>query len=269
MRHGLFVPAFDELALPNRLVEVARAAEAAGWDGIFLWDHLEYPAPVRNILDPFVCLSAIAVSTSTILLGPMVTPLTRRRLAVVAKQATTLDLLSGGRLVLGLGLGDDADFGERSSLDAFSDSKARGRGLTEGLIVLDRLMSGAPCAHDGEFYRVPKVSFLPASRDEGRVPFWLAARWPHRAPLVRAANYQGVVTIQLTEPADVLTLRQKLAEYGADMSNFEIVLDPTGSLERDASVWSDAGVTWLLHREGPFDMRYVEVLDRVRAGPQR
>jgi alkanesulfonate monooxygenase SsuD/methylene tetrahydromethanopterin reductase-like flavin-dependent oxidoreductase (luciferase family) len=269
MRHGLFVPAFDELASPSRLVDVARAAEGVGWDGIFLWDHLEYPAPVRNILDPFVCLSAIAVSTSTILLGPMVTPLTRRRLAVVAKQATTLDLLSSGRLVLGLGLGDDADFGERSSLNTFPDSKARGRGLTEGLIVLDRLMSSAPAEHDGEFYRVPEMSFRPASREEGRVPFWLAARWPHRTPLVRAANYEGVVIIQLTEPEDVLTLRQQMAEYGADLSTFEIVLDPTGSPESDSSVWSDAGVTWLLHREGPFDMRYGEVLDRVHAGPQR
>jgi alkanesulfonate monooxygenase SsuD/methylene tetrahydromethanopterin reductase-like flavin-dependent oxidoreductase (luciferase family) len=267
MRHGLFIPAFDELASPHRLIELAQAAERAQWDGLFLWDHLTYSAPVRELLDPFVCLSAIATETSRLALGPLVTPITRRSLAVVARQATTLDLLSKGRFVLGIGLGDDPELGERSRMGEFADGKARGRALTESVEVLRRLMSGSEVTHDGEFYRVASTSFRPVAREHGTVPFWLAARWPHHAPLARAATYDGVVVIQLTDPADVAKLRSQLASHGADLKTFEVVLDPTGSAELDPSAWSDAGVTWLLHREGPFEMRYDEVLDRVSAGP--
>lgn len=267
MRHGLFIPAFDELASPHRVIELAQAAERARWDGIFLWDHLTYQEPVREILEPFVCLSAIAASTSRLLLGPLVTPITRRSLAVVARQSATLDLLSRGRLVLGIGLGDDPELGERARFGEFADAKARGRALTEGVEVLRQLMSGSEVTHDGEFYKVDTTSFLPAARDHGDVPFWLAARWPHRAPLERAAKYDGVVVIQLTDPADVATLRARLSSHGADLSSYDVVLDPTGSKERDHTAWSDAGVTWLLHREGPFEMRYDEVLDRVSSGP--
>ena len=268
MRHGLFIPAFDELASPDRLVEIATAAERAQWDGIFLWDHLTYRSPVREILDPFVCLSAIATATSRLRLGPLVTPVTHRSLAVVARQSTTLDLLSRGRFVLGLGLGDDPQLGERARFAEYPDARARGRGLTESVGVLRQLMSGVPMAHDGEFYRVLDTAFLPASRAPGdNVPFWLAARWPHEAPLKRAAAFEGVVVIQLTEPADVPTLRSRLATNGADLTTFEVVLDPTGSEVRDPTAWADAGVTWLLHREGPFDLRYGAVLERVSAGP--
>jgi alkanesulfonate monooxygenase SsuD/methylene tetrahydromethanopterin reductase-like flavin-dependent oxidoreductase (luciferase family) len=267
MRHGLFVPAFDELANPDRLVTIAGAAERARWDGIFLWDHLTYPAPVRELLDPYVCLAAIAASTTHLALGPMVTPITRRSLAVVARQAATLDRLSNGRLVLGIGLGDDPHLGERSRAVEYPDARARGRALTEASGVLRVLLDGDEVTHAGEYYDVPSTTFLPAARDDGHVPFWLAARWPHRAPLERAARYDGVVIISLTDPADVATLRDRLTAYGADLSSFEVVLDPAGSPERDHSAWADAGVTWLLHREGPFDLRYDEVLERVSSGP--
>lgn len=119
MRHGLFIAPFDELADPHRMMELAVATERAGRDGIFLWDHLDYPEPVEAILDSYACLSAIGSVTTRIQLGPMVTPLTKRCLAVVARQSTTLELLSNGRLIMGFGLGDDADIGGRSTFDEF------------------------------------------------------------------------------------------------------------------------------------------------------
>src|ERR1700739_4650068 len=151
MRHALFLPAFDGLADPDRVVQLAQAAEASGWDGLFLWDHLLYGPRVRDILDPYICLAAVAAATSTIQLGPMVTPLVRRRPAVLARQAVTLDLLSHGRLVLGLGLGDDYA-GEFSSFGDTVDAPTRGRMLSEGLDVLVQLMAGPPRAHHREFF---------------------------------------------------------------------------------------------------------------------
>ena len=85
MQQGLFFPAFDGVADPHRLVELAQIAESAGWDGVFLWDHLLYSGGVTKILDPYISLAAIASATSTIQLGAMVTPLNRRRPQVVAR----------------------------------------------------------------------------------------------------------------------------------------------------------------------------------------
>ncbi|HVB71810.1 MAG TPA: LLM class flavin-dependent oxidoreductase [Acidimicrobiales bacterium] len=269
MRYGLFLPPFDELADPHRLMDVAASAEAAGWDGMFLWDHLDYVPPVRQILDPYTCLAAIATVTSTMQIGPMITPLTRRRLAVLARQAATLDILSRGRLVLGLGLGDDADIGERSSFTEFADDRARGRALSEGLETLTGLLSGREVTHSGEFYRVDGVTFEPVSRRLGGVPIWLAARWPHPAPLRRAAKYQGVVVIQLSEPDDVAKLRDQLLAEGADLDSYEIALWAGDLGSTDAERWDRAGVTWVLRSAGPFDIRFDEVARLVSEGPRR
>ena len=91
MKHGLFLPAFDGLADAAKMADLAVLAEEEGWDGFFVWDHIRYPATVRDILDPYVCLALMAAQTSRIILGPMVTPLIRRRPQVLARQAVTLD----------------------------------------------------------------------------------------------------------------------------------------------------------------------------------
>ncbi len=265
MRHALFFPAFDGLADPARVVQVAQASEASGWDGLFLWDHLLYGPRVRDILDPYICLAAIAAATSTIQLGPMVTPLVRRRPAVLARQAVTLDLLSHGRLVLGLGIGDDG-VGELSSFGDTVDAPTRGRMLSEGLEVLTQLLQGDPVDHEGDFYRAAGgVRFLPAPQREGGIPIWLAARWPHPAPIRRAARYQGIVVIQMPGPDEMAELKRRLVEEGADLDNFDIVMLRTPG--DDATAWAEAGVTWLMTQLGPFDLDFKEALACASAGP--
>lgn len=265
MRHAVFVPAFDGLADPDRVVELAVAAESSGWDGFFLWDHLLYGTRVRDILDPYVCLAAVAAATSTIELGPMVTPLVRRRPAVLARQAVTLDLLSHGRLVLGLGIGDDT-VGEFSSFGDTADAPTRGRMLTEGLEVLVRLLSGEGVDHQGEFYRASGGhAFNPPPARDGGIPLWLAARWPNPAPIRRAAKYQGIVVIQMPTPEDMGELKRRLVDAGADLDHFDIVMLRTAG--DDAAAWAAAGVTWLMTQLGPFDLKFDEALERVTAGP--
>ena len=105
MKRGIFLAPFDELADPRLIAELARDAERAGFDGFFLWDHVDYREPVQAILDPWVCMAAIAAATERVLIGPLITPPARRRIHKLARETATLDLLSGGRFVFGAGLG--------------------------------------------------------------------------------------------------------------------------------------------------------------------
>ena len=179
-RRGLFVAPFDALADPRLVGDLAAAADAAGWDGFFVWDHLQYGGRVTAIADAWTCCAAIAMRTERLLFGPMVTPLPRRRPQVVARQAASLAVLSGGRFVLGLGLGDDW-VGEFSSFADEPDPRVRGRMLDEGLEVLTALLSGDPVDHDGAHYAAHEVRFHPAPT----VPIWLAGRFGNSAPLRR------------------------------------------------------------------------------------
>ncbi len=266
MRQGIFFPAFDGVADPHRLVTLAAAAEHAGWDGLFLWDHLLYDGDVSKILDPYIALAAIAGATTTIQLGAMVTPLNRRRPQVLARQAVTLDLLSNGRLILGFGIGDDGDVGELSKFGEVTDEKIRGRMLSEGLEVLTGLLSGRPVNHVGEYFRADGVTFLPTSARVGGIPIWLAARWPNAAPIRRAAHYGGVFVIQMKDPSDVAQLRQRLADEGADLEHFDVVV--SGYIGDDPSPWARAGVDWFLNWIGPYHMDFDEVLEMIVEGPR-
>jgi alkanesulfonate monooxygenase SsuD/methylene tetrahydromethanopterin reductase-like flavin-dependent oxidoreductase (luciferase family) len=266
LRQGLFFPPFDALADPELVAGIGADAEKAGWDGVFLWDHLLFSEPVREILDPWICLAAIAMVTERIRLGPMVTPLARRRPPVLARQAATLDRLSGGRLILGFGLGDDGRVGELTRFGEEADPVARGQALTEGLEVLAGLLSGQPVHHIGTHYTADGVSFLPPHTQPGGIPVWLAARWPNVKPLRRAVGYDGVFTIGIPNPDQLAEWSRSIAAM-APRAGFEIVV--SGRPGNDPSPWSKAGATWWLTQLGPYDLDVDEVRAVVRAGPHR
>ena len=111
MQFAIDLPSFGPFSDANRVAQLAVEAEEAGWNGFFLWDHINYklagsPDPVA-IADPWIMLAAMALRTTNLKLGPMVTPLPRRRPWKLARETVTLDHLCGGRLVLGVGLGSD------------------------------------------------------------------------------------------------------------------------------------------------------------------
>src|SRR3954451_10081698 len=160
-RRGIFVAPFDELAEPRLLAELAAEAEAEGWDGFFLWDHIVYSAPTSAVLDPWIAMAAIAMTTERLITGPMVTPLSRRRPHKLARETVTLDLLSGGRLVLGIGLGSDRH-GELAPFGEVSEPCEQAALLDQGL---ERLQA----YWDGEF--------LPRPVQRPRIPVWAAAKW--------------------------------------------------------------------------------------------
>lgn len=258
-RRGLFVAPFDALADPRAVADLAARAEGAGWDGFFLWDHLQYGDRVNEIADVWTCCAAVAMRTERLLFGPMVTPLPRRRPQVLARQAASLAVLSAGRFVLGLGLGDDW-VGEFSSFGDEADPKVRGRMLDEGLETLTALLSGNPVDREGTHYVARNARFRPAPA----VPIWLAGRFGNRAPLRRAARYDGFFVIGLETPDDLEELTAAVADHDP-APGFEIVLDLRP--DQDPGPWLDRGASWVLTRIGPFDIDLADVRRIIDAGP--
>ncbi len=258
-RRGLFVAPFDALADPRVVGDLAAAAEAAGWDGFFVWDHLQYGDRVSEIADPWTCCAAIALRTERLLFGPMVTPLPRRRPQVLARQAASLAVLSGGRFVLGLGLGDDW-VGEFSAFDDEPDPKVRGQMLDEGLEVLAALLAGEPVDHDGAHYAARDVRFRPAPA----VPIWLAGRFGNRAPLRRAARHDGFFVIGLQGPGDLDVVADAVAGHDP-ATGFDVVVDLQP--EQDVTPWLDRGASWVLTRIGPYDLELDDVGRIIAEGP--
>jgi alkanesulfonate monooxygenase SsuD/methylene tetrahydromethanopterin reductase-like flavin-dependent oxidoreductase (luciferase family) len=275
VRFGVSVPNIGDLDV---LLELGSEAEAAGWDGFFLWDHMrfatEFPVPV---FDPWVVLAAVAERTERILLGPMVTPVARRRPWKLARETVTLDHLSRGRLVFGAGLGypPDADF---ALLGEDPDDRVRAGKLDEGLEILARLWAGDPFDFEGEHYRIQQTQFLPTPLQRPRIPIWVAGGWPNRAPFRRAARWDGVYPLaadasgalrplELERYAEVLAY---VAQHRTSQGPFDVVA--SGVADGDAAAiapYEDAGVTWWMESDEGVPGWQDRMLDRIRSGPPR
>lgn len=250
MKYGLTLPIFDRLADPALLADLAAEADAAGWDGVFVWDHVYYRRPALAATDPWISLAAMAVATSTIRLGPMVTPLARRRPQVLARQVAALDRLSSGRVVLGTGLGLDMSGEEFERFGEITDVRVRAARYDEALELVGRLLSGDRIDHRGQHFTARDVEFLPRPV-QAPVPLWVAARWPNRRPLDRAAQHDGAFIIDLPEPADLAAACEHLAaRRPRGMDGFEVVVH--GPADGDPRPWAGAGATWWLTTFDPF-----------------
>jgi alkanesulfonate monooxygenase SsuD/methylene tetrahydromethanopterin reductase-like flavin-dependent oxidoreductase (luciferase family) len=255
MRSGLFVPIFDELADPSLVARLSAEAEEAGWHGVFVWDHVRWREPILEVADAWITLAAIAVATRAIRLGPMVTPLARRRPVKVAKETVTLDQLSGGRLTLGVGLGSDRSGNELSITGEELDDRRRARMLDEALEILTAAWSGEPVHHRGEHYTVEGMRFLPRPVQRPGIPVWVGGYPGKRGPLRRAARFQGFFPVDLEHPdqlAEIVTeLTTLRKEIGRDVTEpFDVVAAlPLGT---DPAPYTSAGATsWMV--EFPWD----------------
>ena len=180
------VPNVGPFGDPLLLVELAVAAEEHGWDGFFVWDHLLYHDQRWDVADPVAVIAAVAARTARIRFGILVNVLARRRIGEVARESVTVDLLSGGRLVVGAGLGSlEAEF---TAFGESADARQRAARLDESLGLLDALWSGEPVTARGQYLTAVDVRMLPRPVQRPRIPVWVGGRWPAKAPFRRAAR---------------------------------------------------------------------------------
>jgi alkanesulfonate monooxygenase SsuD/methylene tetrahydromethanopterin reductase-like flavin-dependent oxidoreductase (luciferase family) len=250
---------------------LAAEAEAAGWDGFFVWDQMRWTEPVLDVADPWITLAAIATATEAIRLGPLVTPLARRRPAKVARETATLDQLSGGRLTLGVGLGSDRFAGELSLTGEELDDRRRARMLDESLNILTAAWSGEPVHHRGEHYTVGGMRFLPRPVQRPGVPIWVAGFPGNTRPMRRAARYQGFFPANVEHPdqfADITAAVTALREQsGRDTEPYDLVTGlPPGT---DPAPYAAAGATWWLVEFGPDTATIDQVRGAIHDGPAR
>jgi alkanesulfonate monooxygenase SsuD/methylene tetrahydromethanopterin reductase-like flavin-dependent oxidoreductase (luciferase family) len=272
MKFGLDVSTTGEFADPRVLAQLAQEAEAAGWDGFFVWDVLLGKDPV---LDPWVALAVLALATTRIKLGVLVTPLARHRPWLVARTLANLDQISGGRMICTVGLGhQDADFA------AFGEDphpRVRAQKLDEGLAILAGLWGDAPFSFAGAHYTLQDVTLLPRPVQQPRIPIWVVGGWPRKPPFRRAAHWDGVclmpTRMDSMEWLTVEDFRACLAYVQAHRTGdgpFDVVM--SGELAEDphearaqAARFAEAGATWWM--EDGVGWTLAEQRERIRRGP--
>ncbi len=276
MRFAVYVPNFDTFGSVDTLVALAQAAEAAGWDGFFVWDHLLPDADSAHgpVADPWIALTAIASATSRLRFGALVTPFPRRRPWKLARETVTLDHYSGGRLVVGAGIGGDW-WREYSAVGEPSDVRRRGAMLDEGLDVLTGLWTGTPLTYKGTYYTVEDAHFLPPPYQTPRIPIWVAGVWPGTRPFRRAARWDGIFPTGRTgtpSPDAMRQMRAYIDRYRTATTPFDVVFGgrahELAAAERSAHVaaYAAAGVTWWLESVWA-DVALTEVRSIIDAGP--
>jgi len=285
MRYSVNVPNFGEFAAPEVFAEVARRAEEAGWDALLVWDHVvEQKDLRREIADPWILLTAAALATRRIRLGTAITPVARRRPAKLAREVATLDRLTGGRMVLGAGLGAPV-IDEYASFGDTTDTRVLAERLDESLHALDLLWSAESVTYRGNQITLDDVVFLPAPVQRPRVPIWVGGIWPNKAPMRRAARWDGAIPamagVEVARPPQVnevrelvLFLRRCRAENGLADKSFDIVIggmSPTGPAAGHDVIGplADLGVTWWDERMpwGDDLERTEPILRRIEHGP--
>jgi alkanesulfonate monooxygenase SsuD/methylene tetrahydromethanopterin reductase-like flavin-dependent oxidoreductase (luciferase family) len=258
--YALYLPNYGVFGDARRVADLAREAEQVGWEGFFLWDHV---APTSGpdghgepAVDPWIALTAVALNTQTIRIGTTVTPIPRRRPWKLSRETVSLDRLSNGRLILGVGIG--LGEGEWGDLGEEADSRVRGAMLDEGLAVLTGLWSGEPFSYEGQYYHIKHAHFLPTPI-QPTIPIWVGGFWPNKAPFRRMAQWDGMIPLfQAHGPEQVALLKEAVAfvqeqrrEIGQqgpfDVANIGVTPgdDPAEAAIRVGAA-ADAGMTWWL-----------------------
>jgi alkanesulfonate monooxygenase SsuD/methylene tetrahydromethanopterin reductase-like flavin-dependent oxidoreductase (luciferase family) len=276
VRYAVDLPNVGPFADPALLCRFAVAAEDSGWDGFFLWDHLLY-SDDWPVVDPWVTLAAIATRTVRLRLGLCVAGLARQLPWEVAKRAVTIDQLSGGRFVLGVGLGSRPD--EYTAFGQSANESLRAERLDEALDVITSSWSGKSFSHDGRHFQVAAPAMIPVPLQRPRIPIWVGGRWPNRAPFRRAARFEGVFPIHASygsgetmPPGELRQVVDYVAAHRADTA-FDVALEGRTSPGQQAAErigeYVDAGLTWWVEALGWWRGDLSCARERVDAGPPR
>lgn len=281
MRYGISLPNYDLYSDPRILVDLAREAEDAGWDGVFIWDA--FGGGKEAAADPWIALGAIAQVTSRIRFGPYVTPLARRRPWKVAREAISLDHLSQGRMILPIGYGAITDPGFNKVGEDLS-AKGRTERMDEGLRIIAGLMTGEEFSFRGTHFQVDAMTLTPKPVQQPRIPIWVDTFWPSERSVGRALAYDGLfANVRPKEngenpwitPDDIADLSLWIGQYRVAETPFDIIREggtPGDDPNKAAEIvrpFAEAGVTWWV--EEVWKHLYDGTLDtmrrRIQQGP--
>jgi len=279
LKFGVSLPNHGKYGDIHQMIELALMAEESGWDGFFIWDHIARgKAP---ILDPWIAMAAIANNTKEMRLGLLVTPLARRRPWKVAREIVTLDHLSKGRMILGVGLGD-FEGKEFENFGEITDKPTRGEMLDEGLEIIQGLQAGNEFSFSGKHFKVDQTVFNPASFQKPRIPVWVGGKWPNKKPFRRGARWDGIVPIHRSRnlksyltPEEILEIKSYVKKYRATNDPFDICMSgilPAKNLTEDRNIvqpYKDAGATWWIDFVYTATGSLKKNIERIRFGPPR
>ena len=271
MKHGLFIPNFGAFSEAQAFAALASEAEEAGWDGIYIWDHILL-ADATPMCDPWIAMAAAATATGRIRLGPMVTPMPRRHPWKLSREIVTLDRLSEGRLDFGVGIGHPPDT-EYETFGHDSDARVRADKLDESLAIVTGMWQGEPFSFEGTHYRVEEQTFLPTPVQQPRVPIWVAATWPNKRPFRRAARWDGVFPLKVGESGfvdmsydDIAKMMSYVHAHRPSSEPLEFIAGNGDATDRSVEEMEALGVTWLFYNL--WDMS-AESMAKVSGGPWR
>jgi alkanesulfonate monooxygenase SsuD/methylene tetrahydromethanopterin reductase-like flavin-dependent oxidoreductase (luciferase family) len=273
MHYGFLLPAAASL---TETIQLTKEGEEAGWDGIFYGhDSIEFMA--YPLYDPWLVMTAQALSTQRVRLGTFVMPLARRRPWKVAREALTLDHLSHGRLILSVGLGAVEDGGFRKVGEPLS-KKVRAELLDESLSILTGLWSGKPFSFEGKHYHLQEMTFLPTPVQQ-RLPIWVVGGWKSEKSMARALRYDGVIPQILgaaynehASPEQIRAIKDYVHSHRQASTPFDILAQgqthPKDRKPSDDLVasYQQAGATWWI--EDWYLSPVEEGRKRLQAGPQ-
>jgi alkanesulfonate monooxygenase SsuD/methylene tetrahydromethanopterin reductase-like flavin-dependent oxidoreductase (luciferase family) len=228
-----------------------------------------------EIFDPWILRGAVAARTKRIKIVANITPLPRRRAWKVARETATLDRLSNGRLIFGVGIGNPPEdfslFGEES------DPKVRAERLDESLEIITGLWTGKPFSFEGRHHSIREVTFLPTPVQTPRIPIWVGGMWPAKAPMRRAAKWDGVCPSRMwpdvLTPVDLHELLEYIESFRGDLRNFDVSVGGQtngGNKRKDEDTlapWIGAGVTWWFEEINAWRAKANELEARIRRGP--
>jgi len=277
MRYGIIIPSGE----PTAQCEMAQAAEAAGWDGVFVPDGIaiqDFSGKPVTLFDPWVMLTAIAVKTHRIRMGPLIAAVPRRRPWKLAKETGTLDHLSNGRLILAAGLGAAPDDGGFSKVGEPTDLKTRAELMDECLAIVDGLWTSKPFSFAGKHYCVDKMIMVPPPVQKPRILTWVVGVWPKVKSMNRVLRWDGIVVQkykgepgQKADPEDIKAIREFVEKHRNSPSPFDIVIGGCTPKKNPQSVIShvkslaDVGATWWL--EEMWSLSEKDFPRRIEQGP--
>lgn len=285
LNHGLGLANFTAVADADTLVEYAVAAEDAGWDGVFLGDHLiDYrhesePDEMWGLFDPWITLAGIATRTDTITLGTWITPVPRRQPWQLARDLATLDRLSDGRVILGAGLGTDLDY------DRFGrsyDPARLGEQYDEALDVITGLWTGEPFSYDGDYYTIDEAVMRPTPVQQPRIPIVTGCWWPNKKPFQRGARWDGIMPAwpamyggegahgEEATGSPEEEAREMLEYYhGLDEDPGDVMLpiDFPDAPRDFLDTCAELGATWTVTTNYDQDYNFGLSMDQIREGP--